>query len=214
MQTHSWTQVAGLKQILMLVIEEEQHLDKRTKELLTRVLKTPTQLKEAYPPYLWECRVQLKNLSLSFHLAHTYLTGQVHRAGRESLQGEAAVQVSLRTAPHLLKAKLLQRDRESGADLLSCQEACEGTFSWRQFTWYLASSLLFHNVCGTSWMESLRLWVLSLKLRVFGSSNNFPPICFSICRTSWKRKQNEISQTSLKKTTFPFFSCTSFFWKL
>lgn len=38
-------------------------------------------------------------------------------------------------------------------------------------------------------MESLRLWVLSLKLRVFGSSNNFPPICFSICRTSCTHKQ-------------------------
>lgn len=57
-----------------------------------------------------------------------------------------------------------------------------------KLTWYLARSLLFHNGWGTSWIESLRLWVLSLKFRVFGSSSSFPPICFSICRTSCKRK--------------------------
>lgn len=71
----------------------------------------------------------------------------------------------------------------------------------RGFTWYLARSLLFHNVCGTSWMESLRLWVLSLKLRVFGSSNNFPPICFSICSTSWTHTNRKFMQTARKKTS-------------
>lgn len=63
---------------------------------------------------------------------------------------------------------------------------------YEQHTWYLASSLLFHNVWGTSWMESRRLWVLSLKLRDFGSSNNFPPICFSICKTSWTHKHTHV----------------------
>lgn len=68
----------------------------------------------------------------------------------------------------------------------------------RGFTWYLARSLLFHNACGTSWMESLRLWVLSLKLRVFGSSNNFPPICFSICSTSWTHTTHDTHKKSCK----------------
>lgn len=81
-----------------------------------------------------------------------------------------------------------------------------------QFTWYLARSLLFHNVWGTSWMESLRLWVLSLKLRVFGSSNNFPPICFSICRTSWRHKHTLVLYMkpcvlTSKQTCLPLCCC-------
>ena len=73
-----------------------------------------------------------------------------------------------------------------------------------QLTWYFARSLLFHSVCGTSWMESLRLWVLSLKLSVFGSSSNFPPICFSICSTSWKRRHT-LNKTVASKNKFVTF---------
>lgn len=62
-------------------------------------------------------------------------------------------------------------------------------------TWYFAMSLLFQSVCGTSWIDSLRLCVLSLKFRVFGSSRSFPPIWVSIWRTSCtephEKKQNK-----------------------
>lgn len=54
-------------------------------------------------------------------------------------------------------------------------------------TWYFAMSLLFQCVCGTSWIDSLRLCVLSLKFRVFGSSRSFPPIWVSIWRTSCRK---------------------------
>lgn len=62
--------------------------------------------------YLWQRGVELKNLPFSLYLAHAYLTGQVHSAGREALQSEATVEVPLWTAPHLLKGKLLHRDEE------------------------------------------------------------------------------------------------------
>lgn len=62
--------------------------------------------------YLWQRGVELENLPFPLHLAHAYLTGQVHSAGREALQSEATVEVPLWTAPHLLKGQLLQRDDE------------------------------------------------------------------------------------------------------
>lgn len=136
--------------------------------------------------HLRQRRVQLENLPLALHLAHAYFAGQIHGGGGEALQGEAAVEVPLGAAPHVLEGELLRaHEREtftfSGSP---CALARPRTPPCAP-TWYLASSLLFQSVCGTSWMEILRLWVLSLKLRVFGSSNSFPPICFSICRTSW-----------------------------
>lgn len=51
--------------------------------------------------------VELEDLALALHLAHTQFTGQLHRRGTEALQSEGAVQVPLRTAPYLLKRQLL-----------------------------------------------------------------------------------------------------------
>lgn len=81
--------------------------------------------------YLRQCSVQLKNLSFSFHLAHTYFAGQVHRAGREALQGKAAVEVPLWAAPHLLKGKLLQRSGK-----------CRGVASVGETMWHTVHGLL------------------------------------------------------------------------
>lgn len=52
--------------------------------------------------------VELEDLSLALHLSHTQLAGQLERGGAEALQGEGAVQVPLRAAPHLLEGKLLR----------------------------------------------------------------------------------------------------------
>lgn len=55
--------------------------------------------------------VELEDLALALHLPHTQLAGQLERGGAEALQGEGAVQVPLRAAPHLREGKLLRRDR-------------------------------------------------------------------------------------------------------
>lgn len=60
--------------------------------------------------HLRQHRVQLENLALALHLAHAYLAGQIHGAGGEALQGEAALEVPLRAAPHVLKGELLRAD--------------------------------------------------------------------------------------------------------
>lgn len=61
--------------------------------------------------HLRQRRVKLKDLPFSLHLAHAYLTGQVHGGGREALQSKATVEVPLRTAPYVLKGKLLEKDK-------------------------------------------------------------------------------------------------------
>lgn len=82
-------------------------------------------------------------------------------------------------------------------------------------TWYFAMSLLFQCVCGTSWIDSLRLCVLSLKFRVFGSSRSFPPIWVSIWRTSYTKPQKNTITASdfLHKfaSAEPFLFFLSFF---
>lgn len=61
------------------------------------------------PPaaHLRQRGVQLEDLPFSLHLAHADLAGQVHGGAGEALQGEAAVQVPLGAAPHLLELELL-----------------------------------------------------------------------------------------------------------
>lgn len=100
-------------------------------------------------PYLWQCSVQLKNLSFSLHLAHTYLTGQVHSAGTEPLQGKATVEVPLWAAPHLLKGKLLQRGEEG-----------RGVYSAvKRSTWKWLSSFS-KVVCVCVWPSSPGTWLV------------------------------------------------------
>lgn len=61
------------------------------------------------PAYLRQRGVQLEDLPFSFHLAYADLAGQVHGGGGEALQGEAAVEVPLGAAPHLLEGELLHK---------------------------------------------------------------------------------------------------------
>lgn len=62
---------------------------------------------------LRQCGVELEDLALALHLAHTQFTGQLHCRSTETLQSEGALQVPLRSAPYLLKRQLLQRMSES-----------------------------------------------------------------------------------------------------
>lgn len=58
--------------------------------------------------------VELEYLAFTFHLPHAQFTGELQRTRAESLQSESAVEVTLRSAPHLLEWQLLQHRERDG----------------------------------------------------------------------------------------------------
>lgn len=69
------------------------------------------------PTHLRQRRVQLENLPLALHLAHANFAGQIHGGGGEALQSEAAVEVPLRAAPHVLKGELLRAEKRGNMNV-------------------------------------------------------------------------------------------------
>lgn len=59
------------------------------------------------PTHLGDVEVDVEALPITLHLPHPHLAGQVAGARADSLQGEGAVQVLLRTIPDVIKGDLL-----------------------------------------------------------------------------------------------------------
>lgn len=76
--------------------------------------------------HLSDIEVDVEALTITFHLPHPHLAGQVTGAGADALQGEGAVQVLLRAIPDVIKGNLL----EGGRDVRCAQLQPFGSWWW------------------------------------------------------------------------------------